>query len=216
MNETQNLDIFNNKGKTYELFKSYYGREILCVDSVEQKACFVEFAKKHKTLMIKPIDGTGGKNVSKIYIENDNVEKIFDEVFSDGGFVAEEVIVSSKEMAKFHPKSLNTVRVPTIISKGKVEVFGPFIRLGTGESIVDNAFSGGIFACVDEKTGVVVSKACNKKGQYFIKHPDTDEMIVGFQLPDWDEAIALVSKLAQVVKGNRYTGWDLAHKIRVG
>ena len=35
-------------------------------------------------------------------------------------------------------------------------------------------------------------------------------MLVGYKIPFWSEAKALVRELAQVVPENRYTGWDLA------
>ncbi len=211
MNKDENIELFDNKGKTYELFKEFYAREFLSITSIAQKDEFIKFAEKNKEIIIKPLSSSGGRNIFKCSVTKENASETFDKILKDGPFVAEEIIIQSEEMAKFHPASLNTVRVSTVLSGGKAEIFAPFIRIGRGGSVVDNTSSGGVFANVDEKTGIVVSKAVSKKGETFCVHPDTYIPIIGFQIPEWDKAIELVTKLAQVVSSNRYTAWDIAH-----
>ena len=84
------------------------------------------------------------------------------------------------------------------------------IRIGRGDAVVDNGFAGGIVANIDIETGIVCSAGCNEKGERFLVHPDTKIPIIGFQIPEWKSVVDLVNKLAKVVSGNRYTGWDLA------
>ncbi len=211
MNKDENLQLFNNKWETYRLFQPYYKRAVMVVESADQLDAFVVFVKEHPTVIVKPLEGTGGRNVHKRDVPQECAQEVFHELLASGAFVVEEVVVQSDIMAQFHPASLNTVRVPTVVTGGKAQVFAPFFRMGSGGSVVDNAFSGGIFATVDETTGIVISQAVNKSGQSFIKHPDTGVTIMGFQLPEWDKAVAFVQELATVVKGNRYTAWDLAY-----
>lgn len=211
MNRTENLPIFDDKGKTYQYFGAFYGREVLAVESAAQKADFAAFVCRHASVMIKPLGSSGGRNIRKLTIAPEAADTFFDETLAKGPFIAEEVIVQAPELAQFHPASLNTVRLPTITVGEEVHVFGPFLRLGTGGSVVDNAFAGGCFACIDEETGIVSSPACSKSGQVFLKHPDTDLPIIGFRLPEWDKAVALAAQLAAVVPDNHYAAWDLAY-----
>ena len=61
---------------------------------------------------------------------------------------------------------------------------------------MDNVCSGGLSAVVDTETGIVCSPGIDKLGYKRILHPDSGEQIVGFRIPRWDEAMALVKELA--------------------
>ena len=74
---------------------------------------------------------------------------------------------------------------------------------------MDNVCSGGLSAVVDTETGIVCSPGIDKLGYRRILHPDSGEQIVGFRIPRWDEAMALVKELAMKTE-DRYTGWDIA------
>jgi hypothetical protein len=124
--------------------------------------------------------------------------------------VVEELIEQAPEMAALNPFSVNTVRVPTLKLKDRVVVFHPFLRIGRGKSVVDNAASGGIIAVADEKTGIVTYEGVDEKGNHFIRHPESNVIIPGFQIPKWDEAVELVTQLSAVVENNHYCGWDIA------
>ncbi|NLW91181.1 MAG: hypothetical protein GXY34_06230 [Syntrophomonadaceae bacterium] len=210
MNIDQNREIFDNKDRTYEHFKAFYGRDFLAVRSEEQKEEFVAFINRHNIVMIKPLASSGGRGVQKRCISEEDSVPFFEKTLKEGPFVVEEVIIQAPEMAQFHPSSINTLRVPTVIANGKVELFAPVIRIGRGNAVVDNGFAGGIVANIDVETGIVCSAGCNEKGERFIVHPDTKIPIIGFKIPEWESVVDLVKKLANVVSGNRYTGWDLA------
>lgn len=66
-------------------------------------------------------------------------------------------------------------------------------------------------ATIDVKTGIVGNPAVNIYGHEFLYRPDTYIPLFCLQLPDWDRAVALVSKLMDVVPQINYVGWDLAH-----
>lgn len=210
LNKDENRYIFDNKDITYEYFKEFYGRDFLAVKSVEQKEEFITFIRRHNPVIIKPLASSGGRGVQKCSISEEDSIHFFEKTLKDGPFAVEEVIIQAPEMAQFHPYSVNTLRVPTIIANGKVELFAPVIRIGRGGAVVDNGFAGGIVANIDVETGIVCSAGCNEKGERFFVHPDSKIPIIGFQIPKWESVIDLVNKLAVVVSGNRYTGWDLA------
>lgn len=121
----------------------------------------------------------------------------------------EELISQDDRLGRIHPQSVNTVRVPTIRLNDRTILFHPFFRVGRGESVVDNAGSGGIICALDSKTGTVIA-AADEHGNKFTVHPDTKEKLIGFEIPEWDKAVEFVEALVKVVPSNRYTGWDIA------
>ncbi|KUK49741.1 MAG: hypothetical protein XD75_0267 [Parcubacteria bacterium 33_209] len=212
LNKAENRIIFDNKGKTFELFGKFYKRDFLAVESENDFKTFAAFIAKHPTFVIKPLDSSGGRGVRKVTLNKENeVSDFFSKEFKKGCFAVEEIIQQAPEMAILHPASINTVRVCTIICKSGIKIFAPFLRVGRGGAIIDNAFAGGLGVTVAPDTGILCSYAQSESGEVFRYHPDTGVPFVGFQLPDWDNAIALSKKLAVIVQSNRCIGWDLAY-----
>ena len=89
-------------------------------------------------------------------------------------------------------------------------LIGCVLRVGVGDSGVDNASSGGIYALVDCESGLVTTEAMNYKGERYEKHPDTGVGFVGFSIPMWDKCKALVSEAVPLTKGVPMVGWDIA------
>lgn len=211
LNADENFLLFEDKKKTYEIFGEFYGRDVLPVDDKDDKPAFLEFAEKHSTFMYKPVGGAEGRGIQKVaFASKDEAEAFFDQIIDKGRFVAEEVIVQDARMSALHKESVNTVRVPAIICQGEVKIFHPFFRIGMGGAVVDNNGFGGIAASVDAETGIVYTRGLTKKGHWYLKHPDTNTQIVGFQIPEWDSLIELTKKLTFMVEGTRYIAWDFA------
>lgn len=213
LNNPKNQIIFDDKGKTYEVFGRYFRRDLVEVVgwSKRSKQGFRTFVEKHPRFIVKPFNGGNGVGI-KIF--NSEEMGTFDEMCQmlkakyPSGFVAEELIKQVEELAAVHKESVNTLRIFTIRLDDRTE-FLPFAwRVGRGDSCVDNGGSGGIFCALDDN-GVVVSTA-DEKGRFYDVHPDTNHPLIGFQIPRFEEAKALARELAEVVPDNRYCGWDLA------
>lgn len=87
-------------------------------------------------------------------------------------------------------------------------------RIGVGNSVMDNAGSGGIYASVDFEHGFVQTDAVNYIGEHFNIHPDTGVQIVGYRMPRWDEALALIHEMATTMKGTTLVSWDIAYSTK--
>ena len=96
----------------------------------------------------------------------------------------------------------------------EVYILSVIWRIGAGESIMDNAGSGGMYASIDHQLGIVESDAVNYKGEHFNVHPDTGVQIVGHKLPRWNEALSLVHNMATCVSGTTLISWDIAYSDR--
>lgn len=60
----------------------------------------------------------------------------------------------------------------------EVYILGVIWRIGAGESIMDNAGSGGMYASIDHQLGIVESDAVNYKGEHFNVHPEDRKSVV--------------------------------------
>lgn len=212
MNDANTIEIFNDKKKCYDAFVRWFRRDLILISSQDDKESFLDFAQKHDRFIIKPCNSSGGRGVSIKSTSGVDAEDCFNEIVALGyDVVCEELIEQSEKMGKFHPSSVNTLRMPTIRDEDGVHLLHPLLRTGVGNAVVDNASSGGIFALVDPETGVVCSEARDEKGGFFQAHPNTGVTYCGYRIPDWEQAVALVKELAMVLPECHYVGWDLAH-----
>lgn len=213
MNRPENKELFNNKFKTYEIFKEFYKREVIEFRGSEDECLMQDFLSRHNRFIVKPIDSSGGKGVFVMDAnEYDSRQSLLKELSNrtSGTLVIEELIMQASEMSQLHPESLNTIRVPTLTCGEEVVLFHPYLRIGQGKSVVDNGASGGIICPIDAKTGICIGPGMDEKGTEYIIQPDTGAVIPGFQVPRWAEAISLLKVLVKYVPDNHYTGWDLA------
>ena len=211
LNGTQYDELFRDKTETYKVFGKYYKRDFLSIKSEDDFSAFCDFREKHGSFIVKPAKGSGGRGC---YIEkrsDEDARMSFGRISRDLPVVLEQLIQSDPRLSSLHPASLNTVRIPTVrYADGSVRVFHPFLRVGVGDSIVDNAASGGIFVPVDPESGILTQNGITETGVYYFRHPDTGVVFPGFQIPNWEDAVELVRELSGVIPECRYVGWDCA------
>ena len=203
---------FPDKLETYRTFSKYYKREVVGITE-DNKEAFLGFAARHPQFIMKDRWSARGKNVMRIdasSMENGAVSFFQARIAEGGDYIAEEVITQSEVLGRIHPPSVNTVRFVTYLSEDTVIHLFSFLRMGQHGSVIDNASNGGLAAAIDMETGIVTTPACAGDGTKYLKHPDTGVQIIGMQLPQWDDLLALVDELAHVVPQQRYVGWDLA------
>lgn len=124
----------------------------------------------------------------------------------------EGVIEQSSAMAQWNKTSVNTVRIPSFKSNGKISVLQPFFRTGRKGQVVDNAGAGGILCVIDETSGVVKSDGFDEHMHTFEVHPDSGIKYMGWQIPDWQKLMELVKIIHQLLPDKfKYVGFDFAH-----
>lgn len=124
--------------------------------------------------------------------------------------VLEAPIIQSEELAQFHPGSVNTLRLATFVKDDQPYLVLAFLKLGRGDSVVDNGAAGGILCLIDMDTGIVPGPGMTEDGHTFLFHPDSGLQLPGFHIPRWEEAKSLALELAMVSPTQTYVGWDLA------
>lgn len=204
--------IFSDKFMTYKTFERYYKRDIIKISDQSDYTLFENYVKGHNDFMVKPISKSLGKGIYHINMQKEKVDirELFERILETEVCVLEERIQQVPEMAMFHPFSVNTIRLTTIIQNNVVTNCYSFFRMGRGNNVVDNAGAGGIFATVDIATGIVITLGISETGECYINHPDTGVKIIGYQIPQWDKLLELAEELARIVPEQQYVGWDLA------
>lgn len=206
-NSKSEIEFLQDKWKTYQRYFDFFNRKVFNV-TWDSKTEWRESLSSFEKLIIKPIDGTFGNGVrimgQQDFFNISALKKLYPK-----GFVAEEIIEQDDEMSALHPESVNTIRIYTICYGMKVVAFHPWLRIGRGSSIIDNASAGGIGAACDFRTGKI-TRAGDKLGHVFEVHPDNGKKLIGFKIPQWEDAIDLAKRLALVNPQLHYAGWDLA------
>lgn len=201
--------ILSDKYETYRNLSKYFKRDVMLVCDKTDYLDFKKYVEKHPTFVKKPTDASFGHGVSLVTVVD--VKESFDEFVKNGPTIIEEQIIQNESLASFHPKSLNTIRMVTYLDDDNiVHIDHPFIKIGRGDSFVDNGGQGGILACIDAKTGVITTNGIDEMTNIYVKHPDTNITIKGFQIPYWEDAITFSKQLAKDFPYTRYIGWDIA------
>lgn len=201
-NPKEDVHIVGNKYECYERFKEYYGRECMLVsDPSAIGKEFEDFCARKKKVIIKPLRKDSGVGVEIFILGESKIP--------DYPFIAEEIIKQSDALAKFHPTSVNTLRLNTVRCKDSIVVWQCILRYGRSGNMVDNAHFGGCFSVIDDN-GYAIAAGDVKRHKYAV-HPDSGVPLTGFKVPEWEKACELVKHLATKVGGLRYIGWDLAH-----
>jgi len=202
--------LFRNKVEFNTTFKEFVKRDFLEVNTATSED-LKKFMKKHPIFMAKPVTGTCGKGIEKIDTSKyKDLDEVINYLTKEGmNYELEEVIEQCDEVNEIYAGSINTVRIVTILDDENIpHVICAYFRIGNGK-YVDNFNSGGMVAPVDEENGIVLDKAIDKQKNLYEIHPATKAKIKGFQFPDWEKAIDLVSKAAFKVPEMRYIGWDV-------
>lgn len=200
--------FFSNKVNFNHNFKKFVKRECRSYqDGLEE---ITKFIKEHKEIVRKPISGLGGANVEKIETKNiKNIKEFYENLNKDNCLI-EELIIQNKEWEVLNPGSINTVRVVTKCVDGKSDILFAAVRIGSGNSLVDNFHSGGVGVNVNIEKGILEGKAIDKKNRESDYTPTTKVKVDGFVIPYWKEIIKMTKEAAKVNDDVNVVGWDVA------
>lgn len=185
------------------------GRETIDLRDVDD-ATLGAFLARHPKVITKQVDGQGGGGITVREVAPDTDAAAFRaEVMAAGQSVVDEFITQHPRMSEVYPGSVNTVRLITFLRPdGEVRLLAAVLRIGNGGSI-DNFASGGMYTMLDAE-GRALYPGVDKNSNVYDVHPVTGVPIVGFEVPKYDEVVALAESLARRTPEAPYVGWDLA------
>lgn len=174
---------------------------------------------------IKPISGAGGHGV--LLLKNDCVsysaagraysrQALWEHVSRDlrNGYLVEERIYNSPQLADLYPVSLNTFRVILIKTRdGSWHLAACYLKAGRGGSQVDNRSSGGLLILLDESGNTV--RAWDPVTRVHVScHPDTGRALIGIRLQGYRAVVDLAFQAARAMIFTGTVGLDIADSAR--
>lgn len=204
-------DTFEDKVTFLKTFDRYVRRDWLDVReaNAEDVAAFME---GHASVFAKPTDNFGGQGIERLEGGSapEDAKAFRQRLLDNGQVLLEEGIVQHPGMARLCESSINTIRVVTVVSEGRSAHVYSLVRMGMGDSYVDNISSGGMYTWVDEDG--VLRHPCfhDKSASYLEVHPKTGVTIRGFEIPLFQEAVDMCLEAALVEPRVGYVGWDVA------
>ena len=217
VNNRRKGEVFDNKARTYELLKEYYGRSVIAVNSEDDFENFAEFCKGRSGFVKKPMNEAMGHGIGFVKInEGEDLRELFASVYDEiGPFICEERIEAHPAISALNPDSVNTVRVSTYHDGNMVHILWPFMKIGRSGSFVDNGGAGGILVAIDEHTGKFISDGIDESCNRYKTHPDNGIAFQGYQLPDWASALELGRiigmKAKEIIPEVAFIGWDFTY-----
>lgn len=199
---------FSDKSNFMAIFKNFVKRDFISKKNTYEE--FTKFLNNHEEIIVKPIDGLGGHNISKLLTKNIKNTMNFWEEVKKNNYLLEELVVQHPEMASLSRKSVNTLRVMTANINNKTEIIFMCLRIGNGISYVDNFHQGGMAVNIDIKNGIICSNAIDKDLNKYEYHPHSKKKFIGFAIPYFNEIKDLVINASKVVPEIQVVGWDIA------
>lgn len=179
------------------------------VDAEEMKKLI---ANENEGLFIKQAeDSLGGFGVTFI----ENTADAYDKIINIANTIKFDIVIQRKltqhpDCAKLNNSSVNSVRIYSLLRKdGSVKIYSSVLRMGVGNTKVDNYGSGGI-SCGITPDGTLKKYAYNKVGARVDKHPYTGVVFEGYKIPSYDKAVELVKEAHLAIPHFRSVSWDVA------
>lgn len=165
---------------------------------------------------VKPADGQCGSGASALTAEAIRKEgtRALERATAGGGkYIVERRLVNHPDIQRISPEGLSTVRVVTAVTAaGEIELLFARARFANGK-MVDNLGSGGLAVPIDLETGVIDGPAITTStliDRVFERHPKTDVVFQGRQIPMWERVLDLAIRSARLEPRARVIGWDIA------
>lgn len=204
LNDMNYIDEFKDKAKFNNKYNKFLNRDFILINENNYND-YLNFIKKHNEFIAKPLSESCGKGIEKIIVNHSEERKIFEKLLKNNQLLLEEIAVQHKDMSSLHPYSINTIRIVTIYG----EVAAALLRIGNNKNIVDNFNHEGLCAKIEIEEGIIKYPAIDKNGVLYTKHPITNEKIIGFKIPFWNDAIKLVKDASKLNDKVNYIGWDI-------
>ena len=159
-------------------------------------------------VICKPsLESGSGRGIQFIETSNKAVlKKLFES--GDSEYIIQEVIKQHPTLSNIHPGSVNSIRVASLLMEDGVHILSSCLRMGAGESRVDNHHAGGMSSGVNPD-GSIQKYAYYLDGRRTDIHP-SGFRFEGFNVPSYDKIIDLVKKAHPLIGHFRLVGWDIA------
>jgi hypothetical protein len=159
-------------------------------------------------IIMKPSLSSGGGRRVKI-VKPDDLEVALNNIKQRGDWIFQEYVEQHPEVSRFHPPSINTVRIMTLNTNGEYKVLNSILRVGAHNNIVDNTYGGGLYIG-NNSEGQLISFGLDLKLTKFDRHPNSGISFNKQKIPAYDKVIELVTYLHRFLYNFKVVSWDIA------
>lgn len=173
----------------------------------------LEIVRAEETVILKmSVNSSGGKGV--YFINKDDDDAVISKALcGSDNYIVQKVIHQHEVLSGLYSPSINTIRIVTLYYQGEVRVLSGIVRMGVGESRIDNSSSGGIFCGITDD-GRLKKYAYNKWLNCYSMHPTSGFVFDGTIVPGYDEAKRFCKDLhLRFIQLSRLISWDLSIDI---
>ena len=165
------------------------------------------FINRHKKIIVKPIDAKQGQGVH--ILKNDSSIELTIKKLLQENVLVEQFIEQDHRMC-FNNASVNTIRIYSVMDgNSEVHIIKAILRVGIGQSVVDNYCAGGVIYPVNPQYGIIEGLGQDHNRNLYFCHPGTDTTMLGYKIPRWEELLTFVKKAALNIPEVRFVGWDV-------
>lgn len=188
---------------------------VACVRTPKEAATVTDMLfERGGCFFCKPLDGQCGGGVFRLDTTIETNRDSVRDRLSNGVYLVQTCVVQHPVMDRIYEKSVNTLRILTVIDKetGKAIAVAGEVRFGAHGSVVDNLAAGGLAVGVDLQTGQLSEYGICKKGNAKRTqcHPDSQVYFGEVRLPFIKEAVDMAEKLHAKLSSIKIIGWDIA------
>jgi hypothetical protein len=123
----------------------------------------------------------------------------------------QERIRQHEVLRSIHPSSINTLRLLTIRTGEEIQLLSAVLRIGAGESTMDNWNSGGVAVPTDLQNGATDPPGLSKReGRCVWSHPDTDVSFDGYSILLFQKSKKMVKNAHKEICQISSIGWDIS------
>ncbi len=171
---------------------------------------------QNKEVICKPSQETGSGRGIMFFKDSDKekIEKFLSEKSYDD-YIVQKLIKQHKDLDLVHKGSVNCVRICSLLLEDGVHILSSVLRMGFGNSKVDNATSkdnskyDGMSCGIDENGNLKKFAYGYNYGNRCDRHPD-GLVFEGFKIPSYGKAAELVKKAHPLIGHFRLVSWDIA------
>lgn len=157
----------------------------------------------------KSVDSEGGAGIKFWNKFENRIEELDRLIDSTNNILISEVIKQHHSINKIHKESINTIRLMSLIYKNEVLILSSIIRIGVGDSKVDNASSGGVFCGINDD-GTLKEYSYNEFLERFEVHPGSIKYS-DVRIENFTKCKDLVKLLAPRLSSiSKLCSWDIA------
>ena len=216
----------DNKCYYYRLFPSAKQPELLAMRingiwldddyQVITKKQVVRRVLEEKVAVLKAAsDSEGGEGVyfldlykmtskkNKVKLLADTIDKVNKDI------VIQKAIKQHPDLGLLHQESINSLRIVSLLTDDKVEILSRSLKIGAGNSRLDNGCMGGLY-CGVKKDHTLGAIGALDNGMVVTHHPDLGYEIKGKKIPGIEKCDELVRTSHAILGHHRLVSWDVA------